>query len=357
MKILLLSRYDSLGASSRLRCFQYFPYLLSRGIEVSSYPLLSNRYLEDFYSGRPTSWSSVAGAYFGRALRLASARKFDLVWIEKELFPLLPDWAERMLAAFAIPYAVDYDDALFHDYDLHRRLLVRKLLGRKIDGVMRHARLVVAGNEYLASRARSAGAPWVEILPTVVDLDRYPSASSSSNETFTIGWMGSPSGTRYVRAIAGPLAEVCRGGKARVRLIGSSPLELPGIPLSLRAWSEETERAEIAEFDVGLMPLGGSPWDKGKCGYKLIQYMACARPVVASDVGVNGEIVDEGKNGYLARTDGDWIRALNRLASDPELRARMGAEGRRKVEERYSLRITAPRLAELLRRCVENDPH
>ena len=117
---------------------------------------------------------------------------------------------------------------------------------------------------------------------------------------------------------------------------------------TIRDWDEATETGEIGKFDVGIMPLPDNPWERGKCGFKLIQYMACGKPVVASPVGVNREIVVDGVNGFLASSHDEWVRALERLKSDPELRRTMGANGRRMVEEKYCLQVTAPRLHRLL---------
>src|SRR6056297_1871598 len=102
-------------------------------------------------------------------------------------------------------------------------------------------------------------------------------------------------------------------------------------------------------MDIGVMPLPDTPWMRGKCGYKLIQYMACGLPVIASPVGVNAEIVEHGVNGFLVGTDEEWKSALTILLKDPDLRRRMGREGRKKVEREYSLQVQGPRVARLLR--------
>jgi glycosyltransferase involved in cell wall biosynthesis len=242
---------------------------------------------------------------------------------------------------------VDYDDALFHQYDQHRSAWVRRLLGGKIARVMRGAHLVTAGNAYLADYARRAGAPRVEIIPTVIDLERYPPAGvrPASDTPFTIGWIGSPSTAKYLLAIAPALAEVCAGGRGVVRLIGAGPVDLPGVPVEVLPWNGSTEVEELKRFDVGIMPLPDEPWERGKCGFKLIQYMACGLPVVASPIGVNMEIVEQGVNGYLAETTAEWVQALNTLLLDADLRKRMGQAGRKKVEQEYSLQVTGPRLA------------
>jgi glycosyltransferase involved in cell wall biosynthesis len=272
-----------------------------------------------------------------------------LVLIEYELFPWFPALFERLLAWRGCRMVVDYDDALFHQYDAHPNPWVRRLLGSKIATVMRLAHTVVVGNAYLAAYARSAGARRVELIPTVVDLVRYRVKDAARNsDNFTIGWIGSPSTARYLHEIAPALARLCRDGRARVRVVGSGPLNLPGVAMEVVAWSEETEVEEILGFDVGVMPLPDEPWARGKCGFKLVQYMACALPVVASPVGVNSEIVEDGVNGFLACGEADWVAALERLKENAALGKRLGKEGRRKVEEQYCLQVTGARFAALL---------
>ncbi|HBG29101.1 glycosyltransferase family 4 protein [Candidatus Macondimonas diazotrophica] len=355
MKVLLLSRYGRQGASTRLRALQYLPHLASDGIDVAWAPLLDDAYLEALYGAGRRPWPQVARAYVTRLMRLLRARDFDLLWIEKELFPMLPATLERLLAAAGVGYVVDYDDALFHNYDLHRRALVRRFMGRKIDRVMAGARLVIAGNDYLAARAENAGARWIEHLPTVIDLDRYPArldAPATHVRPFTIGWIGSPHTADYLAAVAEPLRQLLACGDARLVLIGAGRAAPADLPAEVRPWAEADEVRDIGEFDVGIMPLPDAPWERGKCGYKLIQYMACAKPVVASPVGVNHQLVASGVNGYLATTAGEWQQALAHLRADRALGQRLGEAGRAQIVDRYCLQVTAPRLAALLRRAA-----
>jgi len=348
MKVLLLSRYGNLGASSRVRSYQYLPYLREQGMEITLAPLLPDNYLRDLYAGKRPGPSSLLVAYLRRISALIRGNKFDLLWIEYELFPWLPGWIESLVLSKDTPYLVDYDDAIFHRYDQHPNPLVRRMLGNKIDAVMRHASTVVVGNEYLRDHAIKAGAQRVEILPTSIDLARYPSPTPARNEVFTIGWIGSPATTRYLHQIHEVLAITCAHDQARVVLVGASDPGWQDVPHAIHPWSEDTEVAEVGGFDVGIMPLEDSPWERGKCGYKLIQYMACGKPVIASPVGINTRIVEPGINGYPAETTHDWVQALTALMADADLRQKMGAAGRAKVERDYAIQVNAPRLAAML---------
>lgn len=342
-------RYSRLGASSRLRWLQFVPALQREGLVIESSPLLGDTYLQRKYAGRPVL-GQVLRAYLHRARALrAGARGADLVWIEKELWPWAPAWLELWLLA-GRPFVLDYDDAVFHTYDRHRNPLLRRLVGRKIDRLMRAATLVVVGSAYLGERARTAGARRVEWLPTVVDHVRYATGARArpDDATLHIGWIGTPATVGYLRPLAAALAELARRRRIVVHLIGAT-LAMPGVEVRAIPWSEDDEVRAIAGLDVGLMPLPDTPWERGKCGYKLVQYMACGLPVVASPVGANRDIVDDGVDGFLAHGDDAWIDALFRLADDPALRHRMGQAGQAKVRARYSLQAAAPQLARWLR--------
>ncbi len=348
MRVLLLSRYADLGASSRVRYLQYLDDFEAQGWSVEVSPLFSNAYVEALYSGRGR-WSHTMLGYVKRLLALIRARQFDVLVIEKELFPFLPALFERLLPRLGAPYLVDYDDALFHRYDLHSRALVRRLLGGKIDAVMRHAAVVVAGNDYLAERARAAGARRVEIIPTVVDTERYRPPSTRAGGPPVVGWIGTPQTSRYLKPLLPVFERLRREMPVRFAAVGARELDFAGTPVEAWPWSEETEVASIQQFDIGIMPLDDSPWERGKCGYKLIQCMACGVPVVASPVGVNAEIVEHGRNGFLATGGDDWYVALSKLLTNHEDRCEMGGKGRRKVESWYSKSVQGPRLVEAVR--------
>lgn len=350
IKALFLTKYSREGASSRYRFLQYFPLLEEGGIRCTHSPLTDAAYLEHLYNNGKGSLSDFWRLLFRRMNALRSIDEYDIVVIEYEILPYFPPIFESLLKSRGIPYIVNYDDAIFFRYSQHPNSLVRALLGRKIDAVMKGSDLVIAGNDYLASYARTAGAENVEILPTVVDLSRYPVSRETKNEVFTIGWIGSPSTAKYVKEIAPALAEICAGGRARVRLIGSGPVSLEGVPLDVRPWSEAAEVSDLESCDVGIMPLADGLWERGKCGLKLIQYMASALGVVVSPVGVNQQLVEDGINGFLARTKDEWVRALGALRDDVSLRTRMGAAGRKRVEAEYSLAVAAPKMAGFIRR-------
>lgn len=336
MTVLLLSKYDSIGASSRIRSLQFLPYIERFGVEVRVAPLFSNRYLKALYAGS-SRWSIVITAYARRAMVMLVARRFDVIWIEKEIFPFFPAWIESALYASRTRYLVDYDDAIFHRYDHHKLAVVRWILGQKIDTVMRKSGSVVVGNDYLASRARRAKAPHIVKIPSVVDLTTYMARPRSPAKTLTVGWIGSPSTSKYLLSFIDVVEAAARQYPLRFVAVGADPRIVLSKEIEVVPWSEESEVSMIQEFDIGIMPLPDLPWERGKCGYKLIQCMACGVPVIASPVGVNSRIVVHGVNGYLCSTTKEWLLAFEMLSNDAILRARLGAAARATIEHTYSV--------------------
>lgn len=354
MKLTILSRYTRLGASSRLRTMQYIPALRQAGFEVEVASFFGNSYLQSLYSGQRDK-GRLAQFTLNRLRQCRQARQSEVIWVEKEALPWLPWALERVALPGGLPIVSDYDDAIFHRYDQHRSALVRGLLGKKIDRVMAHSMLVTAGNAYLAERARVAGAKRVEIVPTVVDAEAYqPAPVQHADGKLRIGWIGTPqTWAKYGLPRMQFFRELARNHDIRFHLVGAQLKPDSEGPFDYVPWSEDREVAAIQAMDIGIMPLIDDPWERGKCGYKLIQYMACGLPVVASPVGVNREIVRPRVNGLLAASDAEWRDALVTLITDATLRLEMGMAGRKRVLEAYSIQALGPRIASLLLEVAE----
>lgn len=348
LKLLVLTRYSRLGASSRLRTFQFEEYLRAAGIDAEYSSFFDDAYLQNFYGGG-TRRNGLTTYLSRRWKALSRASRYDCIWLEKEALPWVPFAIEGRLWPKGVPVVSDFDDAIFHRYDRHPNPVVRAALGSKIDRVMESSRIVFAGNRYLAERAQASGAR-VELIPTVVPLARYrPREPAAAGDTVRVAWIGTPSTwLDYVVEMAPAIvaaAGAC-GGKFFAIGGGEAAAQVQGVEVV--AWSEEREVEQIRSMDIGIMPLVDTPFARGKCGYKLIQYMACGLPVIASPVGVNREIVEHGVNGYFAQTEEEWRDAIVRLASDRDLRACMGAAGRQKIAAQFSAESLGPRIANLI---------
>jgi glycosyltransferase involved in cell wall biosynthesis len=350
MKLTILTRFGDQGASSRMRAFQYLPILRDAGIDVRLIPLFENSDLGRRYERGSYGFRRLIQRYFSR-YRIVRSDPSELLWIEKELLPWIPASFEKWMIG-GRSYIMDFDDAVFHNYDQHRIALVRKGLGKKIDALMKNAHVVMAGNEYLAGRARSAGCQRVDIIPTVIDLKKYPSPNSDSsndqrNKKVVIGWIGSPYTTRYLELLRQPLQRLAKSRDIQFRVIGGRPVSFPHVDVKMLNWEESKEAEMLREFDVGVMPLPDTPFERGKCGYKLIQYMACGKPVIGSPVGVNNKIVTSGK-GFLCETENEWYEAMLRLVDNPQLRTTLGRAGRKTVEDEYCLQKVGPGIVSIL---------
>jgi glycosyltransferase involved in cell wall biosynthesis len=352
IRLLILSRFDALGASSRLRSLQYIPYLREAGIHVRVSFLFTNGMLAKRYRRRGYSFQDLLVSYWRRFNILLSCASYDVVLIEKEALPWLPAWVELCLLRKA-RFILDFDDAQFHRYDSHYSWVIRMLFSRKFDHLVPRAHLIVAGNNYISNYCVNLGARRVEILPTVVDLNRYRVKNYGVGlDPLRIVWIGTPETIHLLKSIVDALTALAKRKNFTLRVIGGGAIDVPGVTVEVFAWNEETENALIADCDIGVMPLSDAPWDRGKCAYKLIQYMASGLPVVASPVGANCDVVVDNGCGFFASSAAEWTDQLELLLTNAELRQRLGRAGRVRVQENYCLQATGPQLVAKIQRAA-----
>jgi glycosyl transferase family 1 len=326
--------------SSRFRILQHLETLRARGVEV-----------ETFVAKRR------GPAAIARLV--TRARAVDAVLIQKKLFAA---WKLRMFFG-STPLLFDMDDAYFAvspdekerfgEPRASRRAACR---ARRLDHVLRRARRTIVGNHFLAGHAAGRSRDTV-VLPTAVDLMSFPERAvgeararrRAAPDRGRIGWIGSRPSLRYLGMIAAPLREICaRTPGVRLVQICDEFADLPGVATERRSWSAAREAADLMDLDVGVMPLDDSPFSRGKCGFKILQYHAAGLPVVCSPVGTNPDLVADGVTGFLARTPAEWVDRLTRLLADPTAAEMLGERGRRQVRERYDASIIGPALAEIV---------
>jgi len=336
----IFTRYDRLGPSSRVRLYQFIDGLAKNWhIEVNQ--LFPDGYVYNLYHNLSKSKSLILWAYFKRIWQ-AFFSQAQVFIIEKELLPYLPFWLER-LCFRKRKIIIDIDDAWFHRYDMHASKFIRIAFKNKIYKILNCADIVCAGSQYLIEVAKRCGARKVIYCPSVVDIDNYipttfyPKAKYEVN----IGWVGSKTTEKYLINIIGALAKVPYFlPEYRIRLLiigGKLTQEINGVQIHQLDWSEDLEVELINSMDIGIMPLNQGAWEKGKCSYKLIQYMACAKPVIASAVGQNNYIVDHGVNGFLCKDNDEWLQAFITLITNVQLRAEFGLNGCEKVRSKYNI--------------------
>lgn len=344
--VLILTRYTALGASSRLRALQFIPDLENAGASVDHSPLFDDAYIAQLYAGR-RQFTTVIGAYFRRIVQLMSLRRYDVIWIEKELFPYLPKFFDYLLYRSGISFVVDFDDAIFHNYDHSRRQTVRVLFKDRLDRLLTHAAMVTVGNGYLEDYVVRHGARGVRRLPTVVDTARYAAASPADDGEIRVVWIGSPGTSKYLALVEEALIAASATVPLRLVTVGAASMENFGVATEAHPWTEASEAGLIASAHIGIMPLPDEPWERGKCGYKLIQYMASGLPVIASPIGINREIVTADV-GILAATTEEWVAAFVALGTDMTRRRMMGESGRKRVHAEFSTRAVGPRFVAAL---------
>jgi glycosyltransferase involved in cell wall biosynthesis len=351
-RILLLTRYSRSGASSRQRFLLFSDHLLANGFNLQVEPLFSESYLSRLYARQPKNWLDILWRYLRRVRLISRSPADEIVWIEKEALPWLPAWLEHLLLS-GRTYVIDFDDAWHLKYEESASWRYFNPMSAKLASLARDARSVTVANRELMTWASSVGCHEVIMIPTVVDTAHYP-LLPEPDFPFTIGWIGIPLNAPYLLSVLEPLRRLSQEG-ARLKVIGSMHgVDLPGVTLDVVPWSEQTEAAELSGCHVGIMPLTDRPWERHKSGYKLIQYMAAGRSVVAHPVGANLDIVLDGATGFLARSEADWYEALAKLRNDPTLRHRLGAAGRRRCEVYYSLDAVKDLVVEPFRNVRDN---
>lgn len=277
-------------------------------------------------------------------------RDADVVVLSRKLFT----WAEFRAARNSVERLVyDLDDAVMFR-DPFRGEPVSHVRRRRFRHTVRTADLVLAGNPYLLGLVAEDAPESKRILaPTPIDTDRY-TPGGGAHPGFRVGWIGSRSTRGYLTLVEDALRRVrdARPDAVLAVMADAPPSQLAGLPVEFTPWSEAGEVPFLQSLDVGLMPLSDDPFSRGKCGFKLLQYMACGVPAVASPVGVNVEICDGGRTGLLAATPNDWAPAILRVAADPSAARTMAAAARARVEERWSSRVLGPAFAAALAECA-----
>ena len=287
--------------------------------------------------------------------RRALARRmngFDAVVMHYKL-PSLVDG--RLWAAVEPPLVFDFDDAVRYRQRPKRGSYESGTRRRRFDRLLRVADAFACGNRYLEELVAPAGKP-SRILPSAVPVD-VPRRSGAPREgplrPLRIGWIGGRGNLAALDPLRQVLAELARRRELVFTVIADAPYDVPGCPVEHVPWTLDGQAAALARLDVGLMPLEDNPWNRGKCAYKLLQYMAAEVCAVGSPVGMNAELIRDGENGLVAGTSDEWLAKLGRVLDDTDERARLGHAGRATVEAGYSYEVVARGWMEFLRALLE----
>jgi glycosyltransferase involved in cell wall biosynthesis len=300
-----------------------------------------------------TKATLMTAAYMRQMSSVFRAHRYDLVYLFREAALLGPAIIESLIARQAVPIVYDFDDAIFVPYrsPSNNYLSYLKCFG-KTASLCRRASQVMVGNQHLRDYATQYNSA-VTVIPTTIDTDWYrPDARRRADAVPVIGWTGSYSSYQYLERTFPSLIRLARRHRFRLVVVGTKAPNIAGVDVEFRPWRSATEVQDLADLDIGIMPLPDDAWSRGKCGLKALQYMALGIPAVVSPVGVNAKIVDDGRNGFFASNDGEWVHHLSQLIENPTLRERLGRAARITVEERYSARVIAPKVFEIFKKAI-----
>lgn len=352
-KLLAIAPYPYRSADTRYRISQFIPGLEKNGWEVTLHTFMDDDFFRMYHDrGRHIEKiTKIFKSTLRRMLDCMNADKYDAIILHKEAFPFGPPIFEQFIHYRQPNLIYDIDDAFWtHPPQLKQ---IGRLLRdpRRIGKMMRASRYVLAGNDFLAEYAKKFN-PSVILFPTVLDTNRYLLREEKPDNEVIIGWVGRWSSSPYLEMLAPVLSHLSeRYPFITIRLVGAGKLFFPdSIRYEVVPWKLETEIEDICAFDIGIMPLPDDIYSQGKCGFKLLQYMALGIPGVSSPVGVNKRIIKDGENGFLANKGEEWEEKLSLLICDQVLRKQIGSAARKTVENEYSLEKALPVLLDFLGR-------
>ncbi|HEY0367249.1 MAG TPA: glycosyltransferase family 4 protein [Pyrinomonadaceae bacterium] len=353
MRVLALmpALYDT-SPGQRYRLEQWEPLLRERGVDITFASFEDEELHALIYKrGMMRKKLHLVTRALGRRLSLVrKVKDYDLVYILREAALLGPPVFERLIAQSGVPMVFDFDDAIFVSYRSPSNGYLSYLkFASKTKTICRIASHVMVGNPYLADYARQVN-DRVTVIPTTIDTEKYsvPERRGKSGPP-VIGWTGSYSTVQHLDTMRGALKRLAEKESFRLRVIGTPAYECPPVDVEAMPWRAETELEDLSEIDIGMMPLPDDRWSKGKCGLKALQFMAIGIPTICSPVGVNTDIIQDDRNGFIAATEDEWVEKLTRLLRSAELRQRLGHAGRVTVEENYSAITQTPRVYEIFK--------
>jgi len=357
MKVLFMIPYPLQEApSQRFRFEQYFEAMQRNSIEYEVQSFLTHENWRLFYDKGKLAQKAVAliTGFTRRIAGLVGAWRADYIFIHREASPIGPPIFEWIIARVLRKRIIfDFDDAIWLTDKRRESLLNRLVKWRgKISSICKWSYRVSCGNEYLAAYARKFNQR-VIVNPTTVDTNLVHNPDSfgarqSNDDSLVIGWTGSHSTLKFLELLESVLQAVERDHpKVSFLVIADKPPKLNLSRINFVPWSQSSEVADLMKLDIGIMPLPDDEWSKGKCGFKILQYMALGIPSVSSRVGVNSEIVRDGENGFLCTTSQEWFHCLRQLIENKSMRQQLGRAGRETVVARYSVNSNNSRFLSL----------
>jgi hypothetical protein len=340
-KIIYFTKYTEKGPSSRYRSYQYIDYLKD-DFDLVFLPFFNDEYIKNLYSNRKRDYIEILKCYIKRFfLVFKYLWSREIIFIEYELFPFFPPFFEYLLSRTNVKFILDYDDAIFHNYDQHDSKLVKMLFKNKISNISRNANLIITGSPYLTEYFKKFNDNVIEI-PTSIILSKYNSQGrqKASSVVSSIGWIGSNSTSINILKIKDVLSRFIEHNPSIVfKFMGfDSNLKkhLENSNSLFYDWSELKEFDFLRSIDIGIMPLTDNAFNRGKCGFKLIQYMAMGKPTISSPLETNIKINRDNGN-LFAVTDNQWYDSLSKMINEYDEYRNIGFSNIEIVRKYYSV--------------------
>ncbi|MDO8603576.1 MAG: glycosyltransferase family 4 protein [Candidatus Omnitrophota bacterium] len=351
MRVLFLVPYPTEGPSNRYRVEQYLPYLTAANIDFTLRPFMSSKFYSIFYKKGKWLLKTIYffQSSFNRFLDIFRALRHDVVFIHIEAFPLGPPFIEWFFFKLKKPIIFDFEDAIY---------LPRKGISNffknpsKFFKIVTMSRHVIVCNNYMKVFLEPYNKN-ITVIPTSIDIDKFmPRASGAGNkDVVTIGWIGSHTTLPFLLALKDVFKKIYVRHKFTLKIVGGgTKVTIDGINVMNEEWSLDKEVENFQSIDIGVYPILNDEWAKAKTPFKTIQYMSVGVPCVVSDVGANRDIIKDGVNGYLVRREEEWIDKISKLMEDSNLRKNIGLEGRKTVEDKFSLKVNSSNFLEIIKK-------
>ncbi len=360
MKVIFYLSDPEINGSSRYRVSLYLPYLRKEGIEYH----ISRPGSDDFF----VSFLEQTNSYFKKFIYyilfffkrfkdIMKAYKYDIVFIQRQIFPYGPPLLENLLLLLNKNIIFDTDDANFEKpvftpkniFQMFRPL-------KKISYLMKISKHITVADEYIRKFALNYNSN-VTVIPMCIDWQRYVKNEKTKNNLYKpiIGWAGTKSGLFYLRSIKEVFRELIKHNKFTLKIISGAAdtivkeIAFEGLDIEQKKWNLNEEISDLYTLDIGIVPLTKNEFEKGKFPFKALQYMAIGIPVVGTRWGVLEEIITDGVNGFLVDNDEEWIDRLGVLIRDAELRKQIGENGRKIIKEKFTYDVNAPKFIDILK--------
>tara|TARA_Y100001970_G_scaffold294197_1_gene448315 strand:+ start:3436 stop:5673 length:2238 start_codon:yes stop_codon:yes gene_type:complete len=336
-KIIFFTKYGIKSASYRYRFMAFKPVLFENDFEVIDQALFDDKFFEEKILKGNLNYFNVVHSYIKRILYVVKLRRPVLAIIHIELLPFLPNILEFYLKLRKIHFIVDLDDAVYHRFEKQSFKLGNYLITKKFYNMINLSSAAFCGNKYHLNYFKRFNKK-LYYLPTVTDLSIYNNyLNYNKYHNFTIVWIGTPSTTFYLNMVTNVLNKLKNEHNIDIIIIGSKSSELKNLNCKFIDWNLSNELEYLTKSHVGIMPLYDTKWEKGKCGFKIIQYMSLKIPVIASPIGVNKEIIKDNFNGLLANNENEWFDKILLLKNNKDFYNKISLEGYKTIEKNFSL--------------------